>query len=155
MSTEIERKWHVPAAPGGLPPGSTLRQGYLSTATEGEVRLRDKAGRLRLTVKQGRGLTRAEVEVDVTPAQFEALWPLTAHARIEKTRHVLTHAAHAIEVDVFTGALAGLCVAEVEFASEADAAAFAPPAWFGVELTGRDGWSNADLAVHGLPADAP
>lgn len=155
MSVEIERKWRVSAVPDGLTGGKALRQGYLSTTPEGEVRLRDKAGKLRLTVKQGRGLTRAEVEVEVSPEQFESLWPLTAHARIEKTRFEVPHGPHTIEVDVFEGALAGLCVAEVEFADEATASAFQPPAWFGEDLTGRPGWSNADLAVQGVPAGAP
>jgi CYTH domain-containing protein len=39
----------------------------------------------------------------------------------------------------------------VEFDSEDDAAAFAPPHWFGREVTGQAGWSNAALARHGLP----
>ena len=55
------------------------------------------------------------------------------------------------EVDVYGGTLAGLCVAEVEFASEADAASFDPPGWFGRELTGDPAWSNAALARHGRP----
>ena len=37
------------------------------------------------------------------------------------------------EVDVYSGALTGLSVAEVEFGSEEAADAFEPPAWFGPE----------------------
>jgi adenylate cyclase len=59
---------------------------------------------------------------------------------------------HQSEVDVYAGPLAGLCVTEVEFNSEADAGAFVPPAWFGLELTGKPGWSNAALARRGRPA---
>jgi CYTH domain-containing protein len=58
---------------------------------------------------------------------------------------------HVAEVDLYAGALAGLCVVEVEFSSETDAAAFIPPAWFGRELTGQRGWNNAALARHGRP----
>jgi adenylate cyclase len=45
-------------------------------------------------------------------------------------------------------------VVEVEFASRQEAEAFDPPDWFGAELTGAAGWSNAALARHGAPPDA-
>jgi hypothetical protein len=38
-------------------------------------------------------------------------------------------------VDVFEGALAGLILAEAEFTSDAEMAAFAPPEWCGREVT--------------------
>jgi CYTH domain-containing protein len=56
-------------------------------------------------------------------------------------------------VDVYGGDLAGLCVAEVEFPTLADADGFRAPGWFGEEVTGRPGWSNAALARHGRPPD--
>ena len=55
------------------------------------------------------------------------------------------------DVDVYAGALAGLCTAEVEFDSEDEAGAFTPPTWFGREVTGERAWSNAALARDGLP----
>ena len=151
MSLEIERKWRVATLPEGLADGVALRQGYLATGASGEVRLRDKGGRLLLTVKRGSGLTRTEVEVDIAPEQFAALWPLTAGARVEKHRHALPCGELCIEVDVFEGDLAGLLLAEVEFSDEAAATSFTPPGWFGTELTGRPGWSNGELACSGLP----
>lgn len=152
MGLEIERKWKVNAnLPAPLGPGVALRQGYLTRGGGASVRLRDKGGALLLTVKQGTGLTRAEVEVAVTAAQFDALWPLTAGARVEKTRHKVILGEHTAELDRFSGALAGLCLVEVEFDTEAAARAFTPPAWFGPELTHASGWTNAELALHGLP----
>jgi CYTH domain-containing protein len=55
------------------------------------------------------------------------------------------------EVDLFDGDLDGLAVVEVEFPDAGAAAAFEPPPWFGRELTGEGGWSNADLARFGRP----
>ena len=55
------------------------------------------------------------------------------------------------EVDLFEGDLAGLCLVEVEFASEDDANAFEAPDWFGRDVTAIKGWSNADLARNGRP----
>ena len=53
--------------------------------------------------------------------------------------------------DRYEGALEGLVTVEVEFPTEEEAARFEPPGWFGRELTGEPGWSNAALARHGRP----
>jgi adenylate cyclase len=86
--------------------------------------------------------------------QAEALWPYTAGRRIDKIRHRVAldePSGRIAEVDICAGTLAGLCVAEVEFGSEIDAAAFSPPDWFGRELTNEPGWTNAALARYGRP----
>jgi CYTH domain-containing protein len=57
-----------------------------------------------------------------------------------------------IELDVYTGALDGLVLAEVEFSSEAASAAYEPPAWFGPEVTEDLRYANRALAVDGVPA---
>jgi adenylate cyclase len=157
VTIEIERKFILPENPAGngLGAGVALRQGYLAEEGAVEVRLRITPSEATLTVKAGTGQTRTEVELAISMEQAEALWPHTIGRRIDKTRHRVElddPLGSVAEVDVYAGALAGLCVAEVEFGSEADAAAFVPPAWFGRELTGRTGWSNAALARHGRPA---
>jgi len=55
------------------------------------------------------------------------------------------------ELDEYSDRLAGLAVVEVEFGSEAEAARFSPPGWFGREVTGQPAWANQSLAVSGLP----
>jgi CHAD domain-containing protein len=59
------------------------------------------------------------------------------------------------EIDVYEGALDGLRTAEVEFGSRGEADRFAPPPWFGAELTGDARYSNQTLATEGLPAEGP
>lgn len=154
MTTEIERKFVVAAVPPPevLGAGEQLRQGYLAEEGAVEVRVRIGPAGAALTVKAGRGLSRTEVEVPLTPEQAEALWPHTAGRRIEKVRHRVPVEGGVADVDVYGGDLAGLCTAEVEFASEAAAAGFAPPPWCGREVTGEEGWGNAALARHGRPA---
>ena len=57
-----------------------------------------------------------EEEIALDPAAFDRLWPLTEGRRVVKTRHAVTVAGGlVIEVDVYSGDLAGLVVAEVEF----------------------------------------
>lgn len=154
MSTEIERKWALPSAPPGdvLGAGQRLRQGYLARDGDVEVRVRIAASAATLTVKGGTGLSRVEVELAVTDDEHrEALWALTAGRRVEKVRHRVAVGDVTADVDVYQGALEGLCTVEVEFRSVEDAHAFAPPAWFGIEVTGEPRWANASLAQHGMP----
>lgn len=157
VTIEIERKFILPGAPTAqrLGPGVHIRQGYLAEEGTVEVRIRITPANATLTVKAGKGLSRTEVDVAISGEQADALWPHTAQRRIDKTRHRVMlddSPGHVAEVDVYAGALAGLCVTEVEFTSETDAAAFTPPAWFGRELTGEPDWSNAALARHGRPS---
>jgi CYTH domain-containing protein len=118
-----------------------------------EVRVRIDDDGAVLTVKAGSGLRRTEVEVPLDDADADALWAHTEGRRIEKRRHQCAIGADELvaEVDLFDGALDGLAVVEVEFPDAATAAGFEPPAWFGREVTGEAGWSNADLARSGPP----
>ena len=155
MASEIERKFLVPAVPGSLElgTGARLRQGYLAIDGPVEVRLRCAGDAATLAVKAGSGLTRTEVEVAVTAAEAEELWPFTEGRRVEKVRHrVLLATGETVDLDVYEGALDGLVTAEVEFATAEAAGAFAAPDWFGRELTDAPGWSNASLATHGRPS---
>jgi adenylate cyclase len=155
MATEIERKFLIPDAPplDGAP-GQAIEQGYLAVDPNGtEVRVRRSAGRCRLGVKSGSGLVRTEVETDITQADFAALWPATGERRLEKTRHTVDVHGHTVEVDIYSGALSGLTVAEVEFTSREEAERFRPPAWFGREVTGQTRYLNRELALR-PPTDA-
>ena len=154
MASEIERKFLVPEIPGPdvLGSGTAIRQGYLAVDRGVEVRLRLTEGAATLTVKAGAGLQRCEVEVSLTEADARELWPHTDGRRLEKTRHpVALEDERLAEVDLYAGALVGLCTVEVEFPSESAAVAFSPPGWFGPELTGDPGWSNAALSRDGRP----
>ena len=55
------------------------------------------------------------------------------------------------EVDFYRGDLDGLCTVEVEFPSAAAAAAFAPPDWFGTDVTSDKRFKNQNLALQGRP----
>ncbi len=140
--SEIERKFLVAAArvPDRLDqyPHDPIQQGYLVVGATGqEVRLRRKGELCLLTVKSGGDLQRSEHEIELTPQQFQQLWPATAGRRLEKTRYRIPCGRELIELDIYAGALAGLCVAEVEFATVDASVAFAPPAWLGSEVTSR------------------
>jgi adenylate cyclase len=149
---EVERKFRLRQPPDlSGSESEPIEQGYLAVGAEGEVRLRRKGERTLLTAKRGVGLSRAEAEVEISPEQFDALWPLTEGRRLQKRRHVLPEDGLEIEVDVYEGELDGLIVAEVEFDSEDQARSFKPPAWLGDEVTGDERFLNENLAVNGTP----
>ena len=157
MAIEIERKFVLSGLPAELAQatGSPIRQGYLVIAADGtEARVRDKKGTFFLTIKSGGGLSRTEIEIELSAQQFDHLWPHTAGRRVVKTRYTLPLDGCIAEVDRFEGALDGLFVVEVEFPSEAASRAFAPPAWFGEEVTEDERYKNRCLAVHGKPERA-
>jgi CYTH domain-containing protein/CHAD domain-containing protein len=151
---ERERKFLVEDVPDDLVASATveLRQGYLAADERRSVRVRDAGTRgCTLTVKAGSGVERTELEWSITRHEFEAAWPHTDQQRIEKTRHMIPFGDHVIELDVFAGDLDGLVVAEVEFDSSSASDDFEPPAWFGPEVTDDGRYTNASLALHGLP----
>ena len=154
---EIEAKFLVKELPAGWAskPHSHLRQGYVIASPNDCLRLRQKEGRFIQTVKMGQGLSRTEVEFDLTQSQFEALWPLTNSMQLSKTRYNINLSDGLVaELDIYDGELEGLLTVEVEFESEEDYQTFivsSVPPWFGQEVTGDPQYINQNLAINGLP----
>lgn len=145
---EIERKFLVRELPEGLLPeqGEEISQGYLAIGADGtEVRLRKRGDKYYQTVKTAGDAIRNEWEIELAKEQFDPLWQATAGKRLEKTRYKIPYEDVAIELDIFGGQLTGLEVAEVEFASEEDAAGFIPPGWLGEEVTVDNDFKNKNL----------
>jgi len=150
---EIERRFLVDRVPETLPAPAIVEQAYLTTGPEPvSVRVRRIDERRILTIKSGRGLERIEIERDLEPAEFDALWAIATELRIAKRRHRIDlGGGHVAELDLFDGDLVGRRLVEVEFASTADADAFTPPDWFGTEVTTDPRYTNAALARQGWP----
>jgi CYTH domain-containing protein len=145
---EIERKWLVSELPdfSGCK-SARIVQGYLAVAADAtEVRLRKKGSRYFETVKRGTGLRRKEREVTITRKQFDSLWPATRGRRLEKVRYTLKWKTKKVELDMYEKHLNGLVVAEIEFKSRKEAAAFSPPEWLGKEVTRDKRYKNVNLA---------
>jgi CYTH domain-containing protein len=146
---EIERKFIVRQMPENLSQYSCVEiaQGYLAIAPDGvQVRLRKAGDAHTLTFKRSDGAAREEREIELSAEQFDILWPATAAKRLTKTRYDVPFAPYTIEIDVYTGRHQGLVVAEVEFADEAAAKSFQPPAWLGSDVSHHPRYSNQLLA---------
>lgn len=148
---EIERKFLVTALPDGLSDELFIQQGYLAYEDNLEIRLRRSGDMRFLTIKEGSGLVRQETETEISPDQFDQLWPVTAGRRLEKYRSQIRIGAHKIDLDRYIGELAPLMVAEVEFASIEESERYEKPGFLGREITGVDAYKNLFLALHGLP----
>jgi len=149
MHREIERKFLVRQLPADLANyrHNEIAQGYLVSLDDGlQVRLRTSGDRYSLTFKRGPGNVREEREVELTPTQFDALWPATEGKRLVKTRYEIPLGARIVEIDVYHERHEGLVVAEVEFDAEDEAKNFQPPDWLGEDVTGDPRYSNQLLA---------
>ena len=148
-SREIERKFLIKRLPVKILRSRhfSIAQGYLVNEARGRhVRLRKKGKSAFLTFKVGRGSSREEREIRLSPAQFAMLWPATRGRRLRKTRYEIPWKKLKIEVDIYHGRNHGLRVAEVEFPNHARCRQFKPPRWFGREITGEKRYSNVRLA---------
>ena len=148
MPFEIERKFLVTSDAWRSAATSTeIVQGYLSRDPDRIVRARLRGDRAYLTVK-GRptGITRTEIEVPISVDDGRALLALCLRPLVEKIRHEVIVGSHTWEIDEFHGDNAGLCVAEIELASEDEP--FERPSWLGSEVSHDRRYSNSHLSEH-------
>lgn len=143
---EIERKFLVRELPEDMDsyPKQRIEQAYLSA--DPVVRIRRLDDDYILTCKGAGLLAREEREMPLTAAAYRRLLPKAEGMVIEKDRFCIPCGPYTIELDVFGGALAPLVLAEVEFPTEEEAAAFEPPDWFGEEVTYDPAYTNAHLS---------
>ena len=148
MGVEIERKFLVAGDDwrGDADAGRRLTQAYLCDTGRAVVRLRiAENSEAFLTIKSAEaGLSRAEFEYAIPPADAEQMIGLRAGGLVAKTRYQVPHGGRVWEVDVYSGENAGLVVAEIEMERE-DAPLHLPP-WLGREVTGEARYYASQLA---------
>lgn len=148
-------------------PHKELVAAYLSSAPV--IRIRREGGEYILTYKNHTAdspLARTEYNLPLDAASFEHLLPKADGNIIEKTRYYIPLAeaylkksrlpdfcrSLVVEMDLFAGRLSPLAVAEVEFQSEEDAAAFTPPEWFGRDVSLDPAYTNVSLSQNDMLA---
>ncbi|MEN3792259.1 CYTH domain-containing protein [Fulvimarina sp. MAC3] len=152
MAQEIERKFLVEsdAWREAADEGVAIEQFYLFIAEDRTARIRIKDGtNARLTVKTGTGIARGEFEIDVPIKEAETLREARVGAVIEKTRFRVSLGELTVEVDVFSGALDGFILAEIELPTKDHEVTL--PAYLGREVTEDPAYTNARMALNGLP----
>lgn len=148
---EIERKYLIDTLPDlSRFDAVHLTQAYI--AREPVLRIRQENDRFVFTCK-GKGLLeREELNLPISKETFQTLLKKCDGAVIEKTRYLIPlDQGLTCELDVFSGHLSGLVLAEVEFSSVEASLAFVPPAFFGREVTLDPKYQNSNLSL--LSAD--
>lgn len=151
---EIERKFLVSNLNTCLQlhtNSKSIVQGYLSFDPARTVRVRKTDTKAFLTIKgksNKTGDTRFEWEKEIPENEAAELLNLCLGQIIRKTRYIIPHQSHLYEVDVFSGKLQGLVIAEVELSAADEQLEL--PTWIGKEVTGDSRYYNSDLAKKGL-----
>jgi CYTH domain-containing protein len=146
---EIERKFLVQKQdlPDDLQryPFRNIEQAYL--CTEPVVRIRRQDDAYFLTYKSKGLLAREEYNLPLTAKSYEHLKEKADGIILSKTRYLIPEKnGLTIELDLFDAPYEGLYLAEVEFASEEEARAYEPPAWFGEDVTYSTRYHNSRLS---------
>lgn len=124
-------------------PYVTIEQGYLSVKPV--VRIRKKDDKYILTYKGSGLLAHEEIEASLTEDAYYHLLKKIDGMPITKRRYLIPLNPYTVELDVFSGHMDGLIMAEVEFPSIKEAEDFVPPAWFGDEVTGDRRYHNSEM----------
>lgn len=155
---EIERKYLIqksslPFSPEKYP-CRNIEQAYL--CTEPVVRIRRDNEDYILTYKSKGLMVREEYNLPLSKNAYEHLKEKADGRILTKKRYVIPLAEFQpaadgqelfIELDIFSGDLEGLLLAEVEFPDEKTANRFQPPLWFGEDVTFSSAYHNSTLSA--------
>jgi len=146
---EIERKFLVVSPPEDYLsyPFRQIEQAYL--CTDPVIRIRRQDDSFFLTYKSKGLLAREEYNLPLNKEAYLHLLKKADGNVLTKKRYLLPVEGRpdlTVEFDVFEGKFAGLMLAEVEFATEEDARAFTPPAWFSKDVTFSGEYQNSRLS---------
>lgn len=152
-SVPIRRKFLLASPPpkmaGGR--GVEIEQGYVVRERGQELRIRREGRRYYLSARDRRGRSVTGQEIRITKGHFEKLWPFTLGQRITRIRHLAKLGRLRMKIDEFTGEHSPLRLVEVFFPDAAASRAFKKPDFLGEEVTRRDEYQTAEMAIHGVP----
>lgn len=153
LPREIERKFLVKSLPSNFDqhPSVLIKQGYVEISSSQSIRYRQEGDKFFQTIKAGPSDNRVELEMELSKDQFDQMWPKTAGQRLSKTRFFIPVGENIADLDIYQGELDELLTVEVEFKTAEEKDQFAPPDWFGQEVTDDPSYSNYSLATNGLP----
>ena len=132
---EIERKFLIHSLPENLEQYDSydIEQGYLNKTPV--VRIRKGGDAFTLTYKGSGTLAHEEYNLPLTEEAYLHLLEKCDGRIITKRRYKIPYQQYTIELDIFSGCMDGLILAEVEFESIKDADAFIAPDWFKEDVT--------------------
>ncbi len=150
---EIERKFLIKNLPNLIGVDSIdIEQAYLVIDKEKESRIRRVDNNYFVTIKNGKGIERYEIEYPISKEEYQSFKKQHIGKVINKRRFLIPLSESlTAELDMYSNDLVGLNVVEVEFASLEQANSFKPPSWFSKEITNSKDYKNSSLALKGFP----
>lgn len=154
MAMEIELKFLLPEYPEQLIEGGELKvitrhsidQTYLAIEDGQELRVRKitdlDSGEVTFThtFKDGKGISRKEIEYDISEGLYNQMIDAVKAIPLVKTRTTAVWNGITVEIDIYTQLQ--LTVIEVEFDSLEEAESFKAPEWFGEDVSTERKYSN-------------
>lgn len=152
IQTEIETTYLANSLPElikGLEGRTIIDTYFPAEAVHPHLRIRQKGASYTLTkktkVNPDDASTQTEENVELTKEEFDAL--NAGHGKtVAKIRYEVPLDGHTAEIDVFTGALEGLVLVDVEFPSSEARDAFVKPDFCGTDVTQEDFIAGGMLA---------
>lgn len=155
---EIEKKWLIDKnqIPYDLSKAEIFKieQTYICFSPEIRVRKINDGEQYTFTVKTNMtadGLTRDELEIDITQEEYENLINKKEGNTIYKTRYQFLDKGNILAIDIFSGELEGLAYLEIEFENKEQANSFETPDWVIKDVTSDINYKNGHLARFGIP----
>ncbi|WP_226623441.1 CYTH domain-containing protein [Alloyangia pacifica] len=146
MAKEIERKFLVgdDTWKQRVVRSELLRDGLVATENGRKVRVRFYDERATLSLKGPRnGLVRDEFEYPIPAADAQDMLDNHCTEVVEKRRHYILENGLEWTVDVYTGLLEGIVIAEVELTCADQALSL--PDWIGPEVTGHQEYRKINM----------
>lgn len=151
---EIEKKYLINKneIPFGLDTFEShlIEQAYL--CTNPVIRVRKEDNSYYMTYK-GKGLmAREEYNLPLNADAYAHLLMKADGNVITKRRYLIPFNDNSlskpltIELDIFEGKFAGICLAEIEFETIEDAENIIPPSWFGKDVTYENTYHNSEMS---------
>ncbi|WP_379163653.1 CYTH domain-containing protein [Paenibacillus sp. sgz5001063] len=154
MAMEIERKFLLPEYPERLIQEGhvqvltrhSIDQTYLAIEDGQELRVRKitdlDSGEITYThtFKDGKGISRQEIEYNISEGLYTQMIEVVQAVPLVKTRITGIWNGTTVEIDLYTQL--ELAVLEVEFDSLEEAESFTAPEWFGKDVSVEKKYSN-------------
>ena len=128
-----------------------IEQGYIARHPLHDLRLQRRDKKHFIALREKKGAKIISKELPITKAQFEALWHFTEGQRIHRKRSLFVMKNLKWKIDRFVGEHAPLQIAEILFSNTAESKAFQKPDFLGEEITYREEYETAEMALHGAP----
>ena len=155
---EIERKWIIDKdnIEYDLSDAEVLKieQTYICFSPEIRVRRINDGQQYSFAVKTNMtsdGMTRDEMEKNITKEEYENLVAKKEGNTVYKTRYQLLDGDYLIAIDIFEEQLEGLAYLEIEFENQEEALNFETPDWVIKDVTDDVNYKNGYLARYGIP----